>query len=158
MQPPDRVGAHMRASDADRDRVATALRESYSEGRLTIDEFQERLEQAYGARTHGDLAVLTADLPVRVTHTPPPAPTPPIDREDYWRRFRIIMLRYIVWCLFLISIWVATGAQVHNFWPIWAIVVFGFFAVSRVLGIEKELAREARKRQKLEERMRRRGG
>lgn len=139
----------MRASDADRERVATALRESYSEGRLTIDEFQERLEQAYGARTHGDLAVLTSDLPVLVRHPAPAAPPVRIavDREAYWQRLRIIVLRYIVWCLFLISLWIIMGRH-GSFWPIWPIIIFGFLTARRVLEIEKYLAREARKRQR----------
>ncbi|GLW96301.1 DUF1707 domain-containing protein [Microtetraspora sp. NBRC 16547] len=53
----------MRASDGDRDRVAAALREHVAEGRLTVDEFNERLAQLYQSRTYGELATLTADLP-----------------------------------------------------------------------------------------------
>lgn len=53
----------MRASDADRDRVAAVLREHTAEGRITMDEFNERLEQLYKSRTYGELAKLTADLP-----------------------------------------------------------------------------------------------
>ncbi|WP_067175033.1 DUF1707 SHOCT-like domain-containing protein [Microtetraspora niveoalba] len=53
----------MRASDGDRDRVAAALREHVAEGRLTVDEFNERLAQVYDSKTYGELATLTADLP-----------------------------------------------------------------------------------------------
>ncbi|MEU1813632.1 DUF1707 domain-containing protein [Streptomyces roseifaciens] len=53
----------MRASDAERERVAEALREAVAEGRLTMEEFEERLEAAYTARTHGDLEPLVRDLP-----------------------------------------------------------------------------------------------
>jgi hypothetical protein len=53
----------MRASDADRDRVAAALREHYAQGRLTADELEERLAGTYQARTVGDLQRVTADLP-----------------------------------------------------------------------------------------------
>jgi hypothetical protein len=55
----------LRASDADRDRVAEQLREAFAEGRLTADEHAERLEAVYEAKTHGELAPLVADLPVR---------------------------------------------------------------------------------------------
>ncbi|GAA2806963.1 DUF1707 domain-containing protein [Kitasatospora paracochleata] len=55
--------ADMRASDADRERVAELLRDAYAEGRLTVDEHAERIEAAYGARTFGELAPLTRDLP-----------------------------------------------------------------------------------------------
>jgi hypothetical protein len=52
----------MRASDADRDRVIDMLREAVGDGRLTADEFDERLEAALSSRTLGELAVLIADL------------------------------------------------------------------------------------------------
>ncbi|WP_181143634.1 DUF1707 SHOCT-like domain-containing protein [Streptomyces cinnamoneus] len=54
----------MRASDAERERVAEALREAVAEGRLDMEEFDERLEAAYKARTHADLEPLVRDLPV----------------------------------------------------------------------------------------------
>ena len=53
----------LRASDADRERVAERLRHAAGEGRLTVEELDERVERAYAARTGSDLAQLTADLP-----------------------------------------------------------------------------------------------
>ncbi|MFI6293363.1 DUF1707 domain-containing protein [Nonomuraea sp. NPDC050790] len=53
----------MRASDVDRDRVAAVLREHTAQGRITMDEFNERLESLYQSKTYGELARLTADLP-----------------------------------------------------------------------------------------------
>jgi hypothetical protein len=53
----------MRASDADRDRVIDVLRVAVGEGRLTPDEFEERMQAVLSARTFGELAPLTADLP-----------------------------------------------------------------------------------------------
>lgn len=53
----------LRASDADRDRVAAALREHLAAGRLTLDEFNDRLDKAYAARTAGELDEVLADLP-----------------------------------------------------------------------------------------------
>jgi hypothetical protein len=68
----------MRASDADRDRVADALREAYAEGRLDVDEHNERLDRAYQAKTLGELAPLLSDLPQRhLTATPAPISGPP---------------------------------------------------------------------------------
>jgi hypothetical protein len=55
--------AELRASHADRDRVAEILRVAAGDGRLTAAELDERLEAALTARTHGELARLTADLP-----------------------------------------------------------------------------------------------
>ncbi|MEU6140843.1 DUF1707 domain-containing protein [Streptomyces sp. NPDC047081] len=53
----------LRASHADRDRVVDVLRVAAGDGRLTAEELDERLEAALTARTLGELAVLTADLP-----------------------------------------------------------------------------------------------
>src|SRR4051812_44915599 len=53
----------LRASDADRERVAAALRRHHVDGRLDTDELQERLGACYAARTLGELEPLLADLP-----------------------------------------------------------------------------------------------
>lgn len=55
----------IRASDADREAVVATLREAYTAGRLTLDEFDERVTAAYAGRTWGDLRPLTVDLPVK---------------------------------------------------------------------------------------------
>jgi hypothetical protein len=54
----------MRASDADREKVAGILREAYAEGRLTAVEHEERLSEAYRAQTYGELVPVMRDLPV----------------------------------------------------------------------------------------------
>lgn len=59
--------ADMRASDADRERVAELLRDAYAEGRLDVDEHAERIEAAYRAKTLGELVPLTRDLPAHGT-------------------------------------------------------------------------------------------
>lgn len=53
----------LRASDDDRDRTASLLREHHAAGRLTVDEFQERLDATYAAKTLGQLQELLSDLP-----------------------------------------------------------------------------------------------
>jgi hypothetical protein len=53
----------IRASDADRDRTAALLREHHAAGRLTAEEFNERLDKAYAAKTLGELDELLVDLP-----------------------------------------------------------------------------------------------
>jgi len=57
---------HVKASDADRERIVEQLRKHAAEGRLTMDEFEERMSAAYEARTYGALAELTRDLPVEL--------------------------------------------------------------------------------------------
>jgi len=56
----------LRASDADRDRVSAALGEHLAAGRLTLEEFSERVGAAQTARTHGELERLSRDLPAEV--------------------------------------------------------------------------------------------
>jgi Domain of unknown function (DUF1707)/Domain of unknown function (DUF4190) len=66
----------IRASDADRDHVAEILNMAYSEGRLSKDEYDARLENAFSARTYADLDQLVTDLPsARATMTPQAAKT-----------------------------------------------------------------------------------
>ncbi|MEU6252028.1 DUF1707 domain-containing protein [Streptomyces sp. NPDC047043] len=57
------VPLELRASHADRDRVVDVLTVAAGDGRLTAEELDERVEAALSARTLGELAVLTADLP-----------------------------------------------------------------------------------------------
>lgn len=54
----------IRASDADRDRATALLREHHAAGRLTAEEFHERMDAALDAKTLGEIDELLADLPV----------------------------------------------------------------------------------------------
>lgn len=60
---PDEARLELRASDADRDRTAAVLGSALAAGRLTTAEHAERLDAVYSAKTMGDLAPLTRDLP-----------------------------------------------------------------------------------------------
>ena len=67
--------ALLRVSDADRHKVAEILRQAAGEGRLDLDELDERLESAYAAKTYADLIPITADLPIRGSEQlPSPGP------------------------------------------------------------------------------------
>jgi hypothetical protein len=70
---------HMRASDADRDRIADLLREALAEGRLTPDEHAERIDAVYEAKTYAELAPIVADLPGTGAAAPS---APPVVRDD----------------------------------------------------------------------------
>ena len=54
----------IRASDSDRESVVEILRQAYTDGRLDLNEFDERTTAAYAAKTWADLRRLTSDLPV----------------------------------------------------------------------------------------------
>jgi hypothetical protein len=69
LEPRDRPGdgtdpSQLRISDADRHQVAELLREAAGEGRLDLEELDERLEATYAAKTYADLVPITIDLPV----------------------------------------------------------------------------------------------
>src|SRR5512143_877705 len=68
----------LRISDADRHRVAEVLREAAGDGRIDLEELDERLEATYAARTYADLVPITRDLPTAVGGLPvrPAAPAP----------------------------------------------------------------------------------
>lgn len=77
-EPPNRPSQlDMRAADSDRERVAQVLHRAMAEGRLTINELDERLRAVYAAKTFGDLVPLTADLPVNGAQLVP-APNAPM--------------------------------------------------------------------------------
>ena len=70
------AGGHLRASDADRDQVATVLSTAYAEGRLSREEHDERIDQLMAAKTFDDLLPITRDLVVVGTSNPAATPQP----------------------------------------------------------------------------------
>ncbi len=75
---PVAVALRMRASDADRDKVAGLLGEAFAEGRLTPVEHSERLAEVYRAQSYGDLVPTLRDLPVPAGTLPVPASASPV--------------------------------------------------------------------------------
>jgi hypothetical protein len=72
----------VRASDEDRQRVITALQRHTEAGRLTLDEFSDRVGTVYAAKTLDDLRVAVVDLPVLAPAVPPvPAASPAVSNE-----------------------------------------------------------------------------
>jgi hypothetical protein len=80
----------LRASDADREHVAEVLRHAAGEGRLTVDELDERIDRAFTARTQGELAELTTDLPA-ATHAAA-APALPVKPGEGGRRWLVSIM------------------------------------------------------------------
>ncbi|MEW2161897.1 DUF1707 domain-containing protein [Streptomyces sp. NPDC007084] len=76
----------LRASDADRERVAEKLRDALAEGRLDMEEFEERLEATYKARTYGELAPITRDLPGVAAAAPVSMVKQPVDDGSWASR------------------------------------------------------------------------
>ena len=73
----------IRASDAEREQAVTQLKRHLAEGRLRWEEFSERMDRAYQARTRGELRAVLADLPQVDTATGAAGAEPP---RPWWRR------------------------------------------------------------------------
>lgn len=75
--PPDPESPNLRASDKDREHMAEVLREAAGEGRLSLEELDQRLDAVYAAKTYAELEPITRDLPAAGTvqpQAPPPGP------------------------------------------------------------------------------------
>ena len=145
----------MRASDAEREHAAEALREHYAAGRLTREDLDERLGAVYRATTVEELDELRADLPDLPL-------SPQARRAELAHRkaeLRRTMLQHaggaFTPVLICTVIWAASGAD-SPFWPVWLLIFPLVFVVRnawRLYGPAPELERVARE---LEHRSRRR--
>jgi hypothetical protein len=124
----------LRASDADRQAVVDKLRKAHDDGRLTLGEYDERVQRAYAARTYGDLQLITADLPA-VQFPPVPAapphlatPTPQRRRDTAGLVWRVVGSTWFAVSLLNILIWgiicLATTRWIYPWW-IWVAGLWG---------------------------------
>lgn len=117
-RPPDLL-----VSDAERARALSELRGHYETGRLTLEEFQERLDEAQAARTESQLRNVLRQLP--------PAKLPSVNPRD--TRWRSLALQYALANVVAILIWIFSGAH-GDFWPKWVLVVTLILFTRRVFG------------------------
>lgn len=130
--------ANIRASDADRDRVATALRENLAVGRLTIEEFDERLDRAFAAKTLGDLDSLMADLPVDLERpgeggSPAKRSLPGLVEDvpgSHVPAWRGVGRPWLGIALFFFLLWLFSGAA-GGPWFLWPALFAGVFLLAR---------------------------
>jgi hypothetical protein len=101
------TGPALRVGDADRQRVVDVLAEAFGAGRLELAEYEERVTSAYAARTGGELAALTADLP-----RPPEAP--PARSRPWPGWLTVSALCLAIWAVTCL----ATGQWQYPWW-IW---------------------------------------
>ncbi|MGI5268554.1 DUF1707 SHOCT-like domain-containing protein [Nonomuraea sp. CA-218870] len=79
--PMDPHPSHLRASDSNREQVATVLGEAMSTGQLSHEEYSERLDKLYQAKTVGELQLLTHDLQTQPVTATSLSPSPATDSE-----------------------------------------------------------------------------
>lgn len=116
----------IRIGDAERDTAVSALQEHHAAGRLTLDEFNDRLQSALGARTDVDLESLFVDLPepqyvasMASSRTPVPSGPAKVTGALTNRSLPPLLVTLMVWATILTVIVVTRGA----FW--WLIFVAG---------------------------------
>nr|WP_239158785.1 DUF1707 domain-containing protein [Actinoplanes humidus] len=168
----ERMGRdEMRAGDADRQVVADQLRVALDEGRLDLHEYDDRLQQAYAAKTYGELSPLLHDLPATgpVAKVAPTAPTARAaqgvsDRDATVRWLTEVWTSWVAVVGITTVIWlfscVASG-QLTYFWPVWVggpwgVVLVWVSAMGLVTGTprkeERKRARKAEQKQLKRER------
>jgi hypothetical protein len=119
----------MRAGDGDRQRVADRLREALDEGRLDLSEYDERVQQAYGAKTYGELEGLLADLPGTVPvekarvepYTAAASPDHPVKDRRSGPAFPGILAVFVV-CTVVWAMSSLGSGEWHYFWPGWLLI------------------------------------
>jgi Domain of unknown function (DUF1707) len=137
---------NLRAADTDRQAAAAALGRHLSDGRLTFEEYDERLAKAYAARTYGELDGLFADLPPSPSARPaaPPAAghataPAPVAAGGYPARRGSVRAAWASWttvAVLVTTIWLLSSIAggFHYFWPIWVVGPWGAVLLSRTLG------------------------
>jgi hypothetical protein len=131
------VNREMRASDQDREHVVETLRTHYTEGRLNLEEFDERVARAYESKTLGELLDLTTDLPGEVSLGPVKAPAEP-ERETGLSRLPrgLLPLAAALGALVLVSsiAWSGIANQGHHHYVVvfpWPLLLILFFFLRR---------------------------
>jgi hypothetical protein len=108
----------LRVADADRERVSEELREHMLAGRLSPEEFEERVGRVYAAKTRADLDAVKGDLPMS-----PASVQRALDARRSRLRHRLVQEAggSASVALVCVAIWLASGAS-GSFWPIWVII------------------------------------
>jgi hypothetical protein len=149
----------MRAADADRQAVADQLKGALDEGRLDLHEYDERLQQAYAAKTYGELQPLLSDLPAAAL--PVPAQRDPeglVTASDgevrrqwllaVWSSWVVVVgINTVVWLIASLA-----SADLIYFWPVWVAGPWGaVLTVATVTGLANgEPRKQAEKRARKE--------
>ncbi len=123
--------SELRASDADRNAVAHRLQVAVDEGRLTLTDYDERLQQTYAARTYGELERVTADLPAA------PAPAVPAEASSaYWREQADEWRGWAGTAVVLVTIWTITSIAAGGplfFWPMFPLGIWGAILLAQLV-------------------------
>jgi hypothetical protein len=129
------AGPELRIGDAEREAAADHLRDNFAQGRLTQEEFSERLDAIFAAKTQSQLSAITSDLPPAAARQSVPQPVAAqtgSGRQDYrsGRRPRLGFIPVIIAAL--VSWLLIVDLSLRTFpWPGKAAIFLAIFALIR---------------------------
>lgn len=126
----------IRAGDRDRERTAARLGQALAQGYLQLDEYDQRLRQAFQTHTTGELHDLLADLPLdRIRRADPRRRAARVVAAR--RGVRIHLGAYLAMAVIVLTVWaaVAVTSGATYFWPVWPILGAGIGLISHALSI-----------------------
>jgi hypothetical protein len=127
-----------RVGDPERERTATRLGQAFSQGYLSMDEYDTRLQRAFQADTGGALENLLSDLPIgRIIRRDPRRRARRIDAAR--RGVAIHVAAYLAMSLTVIGVWLAVALAVGAwyFWPIWPMLGGGIGVVAHAVPVHR---------------------
>lgn len=127
----------LRIGDAERDAVVADLQAHYTDGRLELGEFEDRVTSARMARTASELEVVVRDLPDLVTTSSPRRQPASAGAVGFFgsldRSARNALVRLAVFAVFFTGIWAFSSGLDSHFWPIYPILGIGLGTVFSIL-------------------------
>jgi hypothetical protein len=137
---PARADPGVRVGDREREKVVARLGQAFSQGYLSLPDYETRLDQAVGAQTVGALGEVLGDLPVgRIARNDPQRRA--VKAAAARRAVRIHLAAYLAASLLMIGMWLAVALSVGAwyFWPVWPILGMGIGVVSHAVPVQNWL-------------------
>jgi hypothetical protein len=129
----------LRAADADRHQIAEQLKAALDEGRLSLGEYDDRVREAYAARTYAELLILVADLPKPGLSASEVKARRAADVRREARRLPMaLMVLWTIWgavAAVNLTVWILVAMTVETdvyVWPIWLLVPGAALAATTV--------------------------
>jgi hypothetical protein len=126
---PHRDAETLRAADADRHKIADQLKSALDEGRLSLGEYDDRVREAYAARTYAELLILVADLPRPGVSAAEVSARQAAELRRAERKLPVALL--VLWTIWgalaavNLMVWFLVAVTVDGYvypWPIWLLV------------------------------------
>ena len=142
----------LRAADTDRQQIADQLKSALDEGRLSLHEYDERVRDAYAARTYAELLVLVDDLPRSGAKTSDVQARADAAAKRSERRLPMaLMVLWTIWAALAavnVAVWALVSFTVDGDvypWPVWVIFPPGAALLAVTVGVQTIRRRQRRR-------------